>query len=75
MRLFTKEEMLNFLRQLKMGVENGSYILNPWYGENDPGYPKQNKEAMLLELEWLLKPRNTCLKKTERNRQVQAPAA
>ena len=38
-----------------MGIENGSYILNPWYGENDPGYPKQNKEAMLLELEMAIK--------------------
>ena len=55
MRLFTKEEMLKFFRQLKKGVENGSYILNPWYGENDPGYPKQNKEAMLLELEIAIK--------------------
>ena len=55
MKLFTKEEMLNFLRQLKTGVENGSYILNPWYGGNDPGYPKQHKEAMLLELEMAIK--------------------
>ena len=55
MRLFTKEEMLNFLRQLKTGVQNDSYILNPWYGESDPDYPKQHKEAMLLELEMAIR--------------------
>ena len=67
MRLFTKEEMLNFLRQLKMGVENGSYMT--------PAIRNKTKKQCYWNWKWLLKPRNTCLKKTERNRQVQAPAA
>ena len=50
-----RKEQLELLYLLVCGIEKKHIVLDPWYGENDPGYPKQNKEAMLLELEMAIR--------------------
>lgn len=50
-----RKEQLELLYLLVRGIEKKHIVLDPWYGEVDPEYPKQNKEAMLLELEMAIK--------------------